>query len=485
MNHKTKLIFASLLLLISCKEEQYTLVEEKAGDRDTCQLGSETLGHGDSALAYQSPEVLPGDTCVSEMRTCRDGELSGSYTYSSCVVTEAVYTNDCGTGILSEERNQARSSNLFVAATSQPKTIPTKGDGWDVTFHISDPNYLFNVYHHGTGDILECWNRLDPDGGGPLKQADRCSTSYPFDFDLASSNKSSAWMNSKEELWINGTDGRVACVDVSTVTSPNKCPGSPFTVTGSTGSTNTNPSNSVMVNDRLYWINYNGTNLSCFNTDNQTPCIESGFTFGATVSGEIVPVGQRLYLRVGSTNASSEYQIKCFDTNTNSACSDWIDRTTPAYSVLLPHMDTSAQYDGVCTKGTCWYDNGSVIDNLSNPFDAVGWDANSDYATTNRARSVMYSKMTVTTQGRAYMHYVDTDPKFSCFDYTTDAPCSDFVSPAINSNIYELTYATDQDPFTPTCMWSNAHPNKIGVFTINGGSDLSGCAFWSGCILPD
>jgi len=479
MTHKTKLIFACFLLLISCKEEQYTLVGEKAGERDTCQLGSETLGHGDSALAYQSPEVLPGDTCVSEMRTCRDGELSGSYIYSSCVIAEAAYTNDC-TGTLSEERNQARSSNLFVAAASQPQTIKTIGDGWDVTFHTSNPNYLFNVYHHQSAGVkaLECWNRLDPDGSGPAKQADHCSSSYPFSFGLGSTNKSSAWMNSKEELWINGSDRRVACVDVSTITSPTICSGSPYTVSNSTGSTGNGASNSVMISDRLYWINEYGTNLSCFNTDNRTSCTNTSFTFGATNTGQILSIGSRLYLRVGSTNTSSSYTVKCFDNNTSAACSDWIDRSTPAHGVIIPHMDTSAQYDGICTKGTCWYDNGTVIDNISNPFDAVGWNDDSSSA---------YSNMTVTAQGRAYMHYTlnGSSTKFSCFDYTTDAPCSGFTDPALTSSFYNSLYTTTQDPFTNTCIWTNSDPRKIGVFSLDGGSDLSGCAFWSGCTLPD
>jgi len=473
MTHKTKLIFACFLLLISCKEEQYTLVGEKAGERDTCQLGSETLGHGDSALAYQSPEVLPGDTCVSEMRTCRDGELSGSYIYSSCVIAEAAYTNDC-TGTLSEERNQARSSNLFVAAASQPQTIKTIGDGWDVTFHTSNPNYLFNVYHHQSAGAkaLECWNRLDPDGGGPLKQADHCSSSYPFNFGLGSTNKSSAWMNSKEELWINGSDGRVACVDVSTITSPTICSGSPYTVSNSTGSTGNSASNSVMVGNHLYWINQSGTNLSCFNTDNRTSCINTSFNFSATSSGEIVPIGERLYLRVGSNS------LKCFDNSTNGACAGWIDQTVPASGVLLPHMNTSAQYDGICTTGTCWYDNGTVIDNISNPFDAVGW---------NNSTSRSYGRMLVTTQGKAYMHdtLAGSQTNFRCFDYTTNAICSGFTDPALTSSYYNSLYTTTQDPFTNTCIWTNSDPRKIGVFSLNGGSDLSGCAFWSGCTLPD
>ena len=95
--------------------------------------------------------------------------------------------------------------------------------------------------------------------------------------------------------------------------------------------------------------------------------------------------------------------------------------------------------------------------------------------------------MLVTAQGRAYMHdtLAGSQTNFRCFDYTTDAPCSGFTDPALTSSYYNSLYTTTQDPFTNTCIWTNSDPRKIGVFSLDGGSDLSGCAFWSGCTLPD
>lgn len=45
-----------------------------------------SIPSGQSVTAYQSGSVACGGTCASEMRTCSNGSLSGSYASSSCVV---------------------------------------------------------------------------------------------------------------------------------------------------------------------------------------------------------------------------------------------------------------------------------------------------------------------------------------------------------------------------------------------------------------
>ncbi|SCZ34063.1 hypothetical protein [Afifella marina] len=45
-----------------------------------------TISHGSSVTAYQSPTVPFGNNCVSQIRTCSNGTLSGSYSNSSCTV---------------------------------------------------------------------------------------------------------------------------------------------------------------------------------------------------------------------------------------------------------------------------------------------------------------------------------------------------------------------------------------------------------------
>ena len=60
--------------------------------RSSCTLPwGGTIGHGESVTAYQSASVPCGSSCRSQLRTCNDGTLSGSYTHPSCT-TVPTYT---------------------------------------------------------------------------------------------------------------------------------------------------------------------------------------------------------------------------------------------------------------------------------------------------------------------------------------------------------------------------------------------------------
>ncbi len=52
----------------------------------TCSFNGSTVTSGAAVTAYQASSVANGQTCVSESRTCTNGQLSGSYTYSTCSV---------------------------------------------------------------------------------------------------------------------------------------------------------------------------------------------------------------------------------------------------------------------------------------------------------------------------------------------------------------------------------------------------------------
>ncbi len=58
----------------------------------TCSFAGQTVLSGDTVTGYQSPSVLPGTQCVSELRTCNSGSLSGTYNYRSCGINAA---QDC------------------------------------------------------------------------------------------------------------------------------------------------------------------------------------------------------------------------------------------------------------------------------------------------------------------------------------------------------------------------------------------------------
>ncbi|MFN8792618.1 MAG: hypothetical protein ACK5Y2_14275 [Bdellovibrionales bacterium] len=52
----------------------------------SCLFNGQTVAHGQTINAFQSPTVPSGQTCVSEPRTCVNGALTGSFTAPSCVV---------------------------------------------------------------------------------------------------------------------------------------------------------------------------------------------------------------------------------------------------------------------------------------------------------------------------------------------------------------------------------------------------------------
>lgn len=55
----------------------------------SCTFNGSTVAHGGSVLAFATNSVAFGQTCKSESRTCSNGVLSGTNTYSSCSVEPA------------------------------------------------------------------------------------------------------------------------------------------------------------------------------------------------------------------------------------------------------------------------------------------------------------------------------------------------------------------------------------------------------------
>lgn len=76
-----------------------------------CLFDGRTIEHGNSVLAYQSSSVGFGASCVSENRTCQDGTLSGQFIFSSC-------TTDQPASCLFDGRTIAHGENVIAFAAS-------------------------------------------------------------------------------------------------------------------------------------------------------------------------------------------------------------------------------------------------------------------------------------------------------------------------------------------------------------------------------
>ena len=85
------------ILLQGCDQVAYVPPENLKGaniqsstvSEKSCVLDGQTIEPGESALFYQAANVPYGQTCSSQTRSCNNGTLSGSYTFTSCRVNVA------------------------------------------------------------------------------------------------------------------------------------------------------------------------------------------------------------------------------------------------------------------------------------------------------------------------------------------------------------------------------------------------------------
>ncbi|MFS4460630.1 hypothetical protein [Bdellovibrio sp. HCB2-146] len=64
----------------------YNYASCAVGVPESCLFNGKTIAHGSNVTAYQSSSVEYGKSCTSEVRSCDNGTLSGSFSYSSCEV---------------------------------------------------------------------------------------------------------------------------------------------------------------------------------------------------------------------------------------------------------------------------------------------------------------------------------------------------------------------------------------------------------------
>lgn len=89
---------------------QYTTCDVDAPH--SCLHNGATIPHGQSISAYQQSSVPYGQSCVQQTRTCSNGILSGSYFFSSCSVGTAASCSFNGSNIA-----HGASVTAFAAST--------------------------------------------------------------------------------------------------------------------------------------------------------------------------------------------------------------------------------------------------------------------------------------------------------------------------------------------------------------------------------
>jgi hypothetical protein len=120
----------------------------------TCSFNGRVIGHGDTVTAYASATVPAGQVCQTQVRTCSDGQLSGSATFESCVVSQPPPPNDppvgtyCGDKIIWELPKECHGQSGHGVGFFKSRVSLDGGKTW-VTFHKNNlPQELQAVWNY-------------------------------------------------------------------------------------------------------------------------------------------------------------------------------------------------------------------------------------------------------------------------------------------------------------------------------------------------
>ena len=107
----------------------------------SCSLNGQTVAHGSTVTAYQALSVDFGNTCTGETRSCFNGNLSGSYTYTNCTVSAASqsssdYSADETTFKITVSSSGYYSNKYYVDSV-QTKSLNLK-KGFTYYFNVDD-----------------------------------------------------------------------------------------------------------------------------------------------------------------------------------------------------------------------------------------------------------------------------------------------------------------------------------------------------------
>lgn len=67
----------------------YTYASCSVGAAASCLFNGQTIAHGQSVTAFATSTAAYGSSCSSQVRSCDNGTLSGSYAYASCAASTA------------------------------------------------------------------------------------------------------------------------------------------------------------------------------------------------------------------------------------------------------------------------------------------------------------------------------------------------------------------------------------------------------------
>ncbi|NDA60105.1 MAG: hypothetical protein EBY56_09385, partial [Actinobacteria bacterium] len=393
--------------------------------------------------------------------------VSGSWTVSSTAPTRSGYTftgwntvaGGTGTAYAAGDTITCNGDETLYAqwddGTFDP--ITTSGDGWDVTFHPTNQNYVFFAHHKS--NYMGCVYRLDPDGAGPIQQGDGC-----FDSGQLLSLGSNVAVGLKSSMWVT-SDGNTAYIPLNhesyapnTIVRVNISDADPnnWSVIGTVNwaANMQHHSNSIMVDDAL-WASASSGLLKYDTTTQQA----STYSKSMWEYAPVVHADGKIW------SVASDWSLVCLDIATGAFCShgSFVDGvgaslgSGSAPSVVMEYRNTDGSFGGFCSKDggsneVCVNTDGASSSTMVNPASNFNsgwgsWSANGLIEVSDQHQMIQYQPLASTQN-------------YTCWDYTTQAACAGFTPSS--TSVPSSAYTVRQDPWIPTCFWTNAHDNKIG-----------------------
>ncbi len=113
--------------------DPYLSPESCPAPRNCTSASGVTYPHGESSIAYQTSVVPFGSTCISEVRQCWDGTISGSYTNPSCTVTPPANCLGTPWGTVNHNTSRTGYSASAVNSPTSCDSVSQTRNCWDGT----------------------------------------------------------------------------------------------------------------------------------------------------------------------------------------------------------------------------------------------------------------------------------------------------------------------------------------------------------------
>ncbi len=117
----------------------------------TCSFNGTEVAHGTSRTAYRANTVTDASQCVSEIRSCNDGILSGSYEFAACTVAAVGGVVGAQHYVLPTTSGQCTGRNVTLAWSNGASGAIASGDAW--ALRVNDPTRTCDGVSGGNNNV--------------------------------------------------------------------------------------------------------------------------------------------------------------------------------------------------------------------------------------------------------------------------------------------------------------------------------------------